>query len=224
MYVSNSLISHSIDITTSSELLLVKIDCTQSLYCCCIYIPPNSPPIVYHNLFTSLTQYFNSSPVLLLGDFNLPDVCWSSLSSSSISGSIMCDYLFDLNLSQTINKPTSIHGSILDLVITNHPEPITSTTINNYLSLSDHFPISFEFKLLEQVSNLPHFLTTPKQTLMDCAIISQTAFFFTITWIRSPCGTISKEKSNMLVTFLYLCVRYLPLLLQSILPLKLDMP
>ena len=135
--ISNALHSHSINITTSSELLAVKIESTLSLYCCCIYTPPNSPPDIYHDIFTSISQYFINNPVLLLGDFNLPDICWSSLSSSSPSGSTVCDYLFDLNLSQIITEPTSIHMMNSRYVaITNFPELITSTNTDNKLYTS----------------------------------------------------------------------------------------
>lgn len=75
---------------------------------------------------------------------------WPSLSSSSPSGSIVCDYLFNLNFSQLISEPTCIHGSLLDLIITSSPESILDITFDKSISLSDHYVIFFDLKIKGQ--------------------------------------------------------------------------
>ena len=57
--------------------------------------------------------------VIILGDFNMPDICWSTLTGTSTASNSFCDLLFELNLSQLVKEPTHCKGNILDLVITN---------------------------------------------------------------------------------------------------------
>ena len=57
-----------------------------------------------------------------------------------------CDLIFDLNLTQLIDQPTHSGGNILDLVLTNIENSITSLTIQpaNFLTFnSDHSAITF---------------------------------------------------------------------------------
>lgn len=85
-----------------------------------------------------------SRSIILLGDFNLPDVNWNSLSGSSPFSSLFCDLVFDLNLVQLVTFPTHQKGNILDLCLTNQPNlvcdisPLTDGLICN---LSDHVPV-----------------------------------------------------------------------------------
>ncbi len=109
--ISNSLHSHSYICSQTSEFLLVQIERNPPLLCGCAYTPPQSPPSLYHDIFTSLSPLCNENSILLLGDFNQPDISWNTLSSSSPSGITLCNQLFDLNLSQVISESTCIHGS-----------------------------------------------------------------------------------------------------------------
>ena len=57
----------------------------------------------------------SDNPCIIAGDFNLPDICWSSESSS------FCDFVFQCNRTQhnIIVQPTHIKGNMLDLVLLN---------------------------------------------------------------------------------------------------------
>jgi len=48
---------------------------------------------------------------------NLPDVDWENYQGHTEFSSHFCDKIFELNLEQTINKPTYIGGHILDVVL-----------------------------------------------------------------------------------------------------------
>ena len=82
----------------------------------------------------------SSSHIILLGDFNITDVNWSSLDAHSLSSSTFCDHVFALNLTQLVHVPTHSHGNVLDLIFSNDPELLSNIGVNP--SISDHYIIS----------------------------------------------------------------------------------
>lgn len=60
-----------------------------------------------------------SCKLVIVGDFNYPDISWHSLTGDSVASKLFCDVVFDGNLSQLVNVPTHAWGNILDLVLTN---------------------------------------------------------------------------------------------------------
>ena len=85
--------------------------------------------------------------LLIVGDFNMPDICWSSLMGSSPSSNTFCEFIYNNNLAQLVTNPTHTKGNILDLVITN-ADFVSDLPINPLCSLlpSDHFSITFTVK------------------------------------------------------------------------------
>ena len=67
--------------------------------------------------------------VVLLGDFNAPDIHWSTLSASSDFSSNLCDLIFHFNYVQHLNHPTHIHGNILDLIITSLVDTVSDINL-----------------------------------------------------------------------------------------------
>jgi len=53
---------------------------------------------------------------VIMGDFNSPDINWSTLTASSEFSSSLCDIIFQYNFSQLIDLPTHKQGNILDLI------------------------------------------------------------------------------------------------------------
>ena len=114
---------------------------------CCIYIPPN-PNVHYFQSYISYLSNLATShdPIIFLGDFNLPDINWSSLSCTSFNSTLFCDFVFQYNLSQLVKSSTHIHGNTLDLVLTNDPDLVSDLSVHSQASraiTSDHFIISF---------------------------------------------------------------------------------
>ena len=84
--------------------------------------------------------------ILLLGDFNLPDIDWdliSPLQPNSLSDCFCDNILNFFSLLQLINEPTSL-DAVLDLVISYPPENISNTKICDGLGSSDHNIITFD--------------------------------------------------------------------------------
>ena len=67
-------------------------------------------------------QVIESNPPadsILIGNFNLPDIQWDTLSSTSSKLCAFCDFIFDNSLTQLIDQSTHIQGNTLDLVLSN---------------------------------------------------------------------------------------------------------
>ena len=96
------------------EILCVTLSYSQPIMCCLIYIPPNSPPIYYDNLFDFFSNIDTSTVhIMLLGDFNLPDIDWNTLSGTFVISNQFCDFIFDTGLCQLINGPIPMFTGIL---------------------------------------------------------------------------------------------------------------
>ena len=90
-----------IDSPSELEILCVKLNYSQPVVCCLIYIPPNSLSVTqYENLFNFLNSTnIGSINLIVLGDFNTPDIDWNTLSGVSSVSRQFCDLIFDSNLS-----------------------------------------------------------------------------------------------------------------------------
>ena len=146
--VSNSISSRLIASHSDIDLVIVQLLTSPCVILCCVYIPPNCSSSYFCSaisiLETILTQH---NHVIILGDFNLPDINWSSLTSPSPSSTILCDLIFKFNLIQMVNNATHSKGNILDLILTNIDYLISNMLItpsSNQLLSSDHFFISFD--------------------------------------------------------------------------------
>lgn len=87
--------------------------------------------------------------MIIVGDFNAPDVDWSTLSHDNSQHRIspdLCDFVFDHNMSQLVAASTHIKGNILDLILCSNDSLINDVKVYDhphpYIS-SDHFVLSF---------------------------------------------------------------------------------
>ena len=130
----------------SLETLTVQIGINQPLIICLAYIPPGSKVQLCEPFFSLLSDLTNKfSPLLIMGDFNLPDINWNTLSSTSQLSNVFCDLVFKLNLSQLVDMPTHNQGNILDLIFTNDEELFHAITVHPHEAFplcSDHYPIT----------------------------------------------------------------------------------
>ena len=95
-----------------------------------------------HSLLSSI-----SDPVIIVGDFNCPDINWDLLDYSQPLSSSLCDLVFQFQLSQLVNNPTHLKSNVLDLILTNTEHIINDITVGSSpFSNSDHLPISFLIK------------------------------------------------------------------------------
>ena len=127
---------------------MIQVSAPKSLFVCLVYIPPRSDLTYYSTLFDFITTSTNQSEVVLLGDFNCPDINWSSLTASECTSCLLCDFVFDNDLCQLVELPTHTHGNTLDLVLVCSPDLVSDLHVHTnqvQFSSSDHYPISFSF-------------------------------------------------------------------------------
>ncbi|CAB4004932.1 Hypothetical predicted protein [Paramuricea clavata] len=106
------------------ELVVVELNNTNSkpviLYT--FYRPPVSGPEVFHHLSSSLQNTSESSCIVLVGDFNLPALDWTTFDEqipTTAGGQLensFCDLFDDNFLQQFILGPTHNCGNKLDLL------------------------------------------------------------------------------------------------------------
>ena len=149
----------------SLEILTVRLNLSKPVTLSCVYSPPNPSDSLMYDLILDLTQIVQSNLstyVIIIGDFNLPDINWHTLSSTSTLSNAFCDFIFDNSLSQLIDQPTHTKGNILDLLLSNTDELVTNLTIspiNNWIS-SDHFVIAFSLaqQLIRTSPTIPKYV------------------------------------------------------------------
>ena len=112
--------------TTSclDAVIVVQLD-PPLLLVACVYIPP------------ACSGADGNGDLLLVGDFNSPDVNWCTLTASSLPSSMLCGTFFAKNLIQLVDEKTHALGNILDLISTNCIARISNISIVPNL-ISDH--------------------------------------------------------------------------------------
>ena len=114
----SSTLSHS---PADLEVITIKVGTQKSIITvCAVYVPPNIGDNYQNVLLSYLTEMVSTSDhIIIVGDFNMPDICWSSLSGSTSFSNSFCDFVFKHNLTQLMTTPTHEKGNVLDLVLTN---------------------------------------------------------------------------------------------------------
>lgn len=117
------------------------------------YRPPGSDNIYLDELAKCLSfieSSGNDLDILLLGDFKLPNICWSTPTCSPQGpdgiSSLLCDIVQDYFLHQLISKLTR-GDNILDLVLASAPELVSYVKICERFGNSDHDSIELRVKL-----------------------------------------------------------------------------
>ncbi|KAL5238878.1 hypothetical protein ACI65C_006288 [Semiaphis heraclei] len=123
-----------------------------------VYLPPNSPLSVVESHVASVEQLissYKSQSIILCGDYNFPNVTWSSdelgliatNDQNMVTTSIIDSFSY-LNFFQHNSLPNS-HGSILDLIFSNSNK-VTVSKATDSLVFPDpyHPPLHIVFPLL----------------------------------------------------------------------------
>ena len=93
--VSNSVASSMLPSPPELESITVKFRINQfeAVICNC-YITPNTADTLFVTLLRYLSNLLsNHNRVISTGDFNLPDINWSSLSGHSYTSNTLCDFV-----------------------------------------------------------------------------------------------------------------------------------
>ena len=146
--IKESMCSTYIPSPPDLEVVSVKIGLSDELVISCVYVPPYSKVLYVSSMVEYLTNIVSSfKKCIIVGDFNFPDIDWSTLTGSLPSTNVFCEFVFDCNLIQHITQSTHQKGNILDLVLSSPDIVINQLSVNSssVASFSDHFIISFIF-------------------------------------------------------------------------------
>ena len=143
---------HRTDLDTDIEATWVQVQTTghAPLFLCSFYRPPDKTVDYIESIRKPLEVLFSQSRgktplVVWAGDFNYPDLDWSSCSEfTDSSGGNFVGILDDFHLHQLVSSPTRLGAtkdSVLDLVCTSYPSLVQNVTVGR--EFSDHCLVSF---------------------------------------------------------------------------------
>ena len=90
-HIPAKLVPNSFDV----EMVSVDLFHTKVCFPVYIYVAPISSDSYQSAVLCSLISLTSGDiPVLITGDFNSPDICWSTLSASSPFSGSLCDLVF----------------------------------------------------------------------------------------------------------------------------------
>ena len=151
------------------ECLTIELSLIPKLVVCCVYVPPNSADDYQCDLLSYLEKLPRDSDLVLLGDFNAPDVEWSSFTANLPFSRKLCNFACKLNLIQVVQQPTHHHGNTLDLVFTNNSDRLSNVVVSQQEApLSDHYFISFSITSKLKSKNSRH--DAPHQIFLFSAV------------------------------------------------------
>jgi hypothetical protein len=102
---------------------------------CCLYIPPWYSELDKSLLFEKLSVLIlkQSTPIIIIGDFNEPDIDWN-FPDSTFS---LCKFTLENGLQQLVKEKTRTDKT-LDLLLCSNPEIIETLSVEFPFSNSDH--------------------------------------------------------------------------------------
>ena len=140
------------DLEGDAEIVLCELrpEARRKILAVVFYRPPNSNLDHLKELKKSLrhASQFNFDQIIMCGDFNLPDIDWSTgiASSSESLHNYFTKFVKDNYLWQLVNFPTR-NNNILDLILTNIPDKIHNLHGYDDIISTDHKLIGFDLDL-----------------------------------------------------------------------------
>jgi len=140
-----------------AENIFIRIKAHENNYVLlgCIYRSPNSTKLNNNALLELLDgiQYNSFCSVIIVGDFNLPDINWKFPSTVNTQG-YSCEFIKrieDNYLHQMVQEPTrgraGQRSNILDLILTNEENSVDNIVYEAPLGKGDHSVINFRIKI-----------------------------------------------------------------------------
>uniref|UniRef100_A0A803JAV9 Reverse transcriptase domain-containing protein n=1 Tax=Xenopus tropicalis TaxID=8364 RepID=A0A803JAV9_XENTR len=199
LYVKSDLKPCNKDITNENvESLWVEISVglkvTKKMIIGVCYKPPRIDEGDEAQLLLQMEEASKLGQVVVMGDFNYPDIDWSNGVAKSERASRFVNMLNDNFLFQAVQEPTR-NDSILDLVISNNAELISNICVGEHLGNSDHNMVSFEIMLQRQ-----RYKGVTKTSRADFASIR--ASLQCVNWERLFMGLDTEGKWNIFKTLL----------------------
>ena len=132
-----------------SNVLLFRL-AKYDTYFLIVYRPPSYNAVENEALAHTLQTIVSEKEVIILGDFNLPGIEWTSeqtpIGHAPPLESMFLDVFVSLGLSQWVSEPTfPSSGNTLDLLLTTETDRIGNVSVFEPLPACDHCPILFDY-------------------------------------------------------------------------------
>ncbi|GAB0176939.1 mitochondrial enolase superfamily member 1 [Grus japonensis] len=121
------------------------------------YRPPDQGDQADEALYRQIGAASCSQALVLMGDFNHPDICWRDNAAEHKQSRKFLECVDDNFLLQVTEEPTR-RGAMLDLILTNKEGLVGDVKLKGSLGCSDHEMV--EFKILRAVRRAHSKLTT----------------------------------------------------------------
>lgn len=125
-----------------AEAVFCKIHCDGiSIVTGCVYRSPSSDNKCIIAIQDYLQTHAHNSRLIIMGDFNLPDINWNNMQYTSQSSETLIDLILNFNLQQVVLAPTRIKDqtkSVLDLILISGQFPLNKSVVNVIPGISDH--------------------------------------------------------------------------------------
>ncbi|GAB0209401.1 hypothetical protein GRJ2_003405800 [Grus japonensis] len=121
------------------------------------YRPPDQGDQADEALYRQIGAASHSQALVLMGDFNHPDICWRDNAAEHKQSRKFLECVDDNFLLQVTEEPTR-RGAMLDLVLTNKEGLVGDVKLKGSLGCSDHKMV--EFRILRAARRAHSKLTT----------------------------------------------------------------
>lgn len=125
-----------------AEAVFCKIICDGiNIVTGCVYRSPSSGNDSIIAVQEFLQSYAHNSRLVVMGDFNLPDIDWNTMQYTSHSSETLIDLILNFGLQQMVLEPTRITEetkTILDLILISGQFPPNDAVVNVVPGISDH--------------------------------------------------------------------------------------
>ncbi|GAB0209598.1 mitochondrial enolase superfamily member 1 [Grus japonensis] len=106
------------------------------------YRPPDQEEEVDEAFYRQLEVASRSQALVLMGDFNHPDICWKSNTAKHAQSRRFLQSIDDNFLTQVVEDPTR-RGMLLDLVLPNKEGLVGDVKVGGSLGCNDHEMVEF---------------------------------------------------------------------------------
>lgn len=148
IYIKNSLNFVPLEVNCTNTCAIYLLDL--NLYVVIVYRPPSNSNSENLALVDFLLDFCPTKEVLLMGDFNLPNILWRLSEPMSASYPPLhqqfVDCFLSLGLYQWVKSPTFIHsGSTLDLILTSEDDRVGDVETLPNLPSCGHCPLILQY-------------------------------------------------------------------------------
>lgn len=142
----------------------------------CVYRSPGSDHIAMQSLHAYMQRNVKGKRLILLGDFNLPDINWRTMQHECLNSETLFDAMLSFNLNQIIMEPTRVQAessNILDLVFLSDHFPSDKHSVEILDGISDHKLIVCSASICAKKShchsqkNVPDFQNADDTSIID---------------------------------------------------------